>query len=61
MNATGYIEVLEAGLQSYLNSVDPKPRFMQDNDPKHTSRRAVKWIEDPIALTGGRHQLNPQI
>ena len=46
MNATGFIQVLEAGLVPYLNQVNPHPRFMQDNDPKHTSRRVGMWLED---------------
>uniref|UniRef100_A0A1X7UBN6 Tc1-like transposase DDE domain-containing protein n=1 Tax=Amphimedon queenslandica TaxID=400682 RepID=A0A1X7UBN6_AMPQE len=45
MNATGFIEVLNAGLVPYLNKVDSNPRFMQDNDPKHSSRRVASWME----------------
>lgn len=39
MNATGFIQVLESGLIPYMKEVDNNPRFMQDNDPKHTSNR----------------------
>ena len=46
MNGAGYIDVLKAGLIPYLNAVDNSPRFMQDNDPKHTSARVSYWIED---------------
>uniref|UniRef100_A0A1X7SXC3 Tc1-like transposase DDE domain-containing protein n=1 Tax=Amphimedon queenslandica TaxID=400682 RepID=A0A1X7SXC3_AMPQE len=45
MNATCFIEVLNAGLVPYLNKVDSNPRFMQDNDPKHSSRRVASWME----------------
>ena len=46
MNATGFIEVLTAGLVPYLRKVDTNPKFMQDNDPKHTSRRAGLWLDE---------------
>ena len=47
MNADGYVSVLETGL---LPSVGPlfrgqKYLFMQDNDPKHTSRRAREFFD----------------
>ena len=47
MNAEGYVSVLETGL---LPSVGPlfrgqKYLFMQDNDPKHTSRRAREFFD----------------
>ena len=44
MNAPGFIQVLEAGLLSYL-SVNPSVKFMQDNDPKHTSNAVKDWLE----------------
>ena len=43
MNATGFIEVLTTGLLTYLNTVNSNPRFMQDNDPKHTLGRVREW------------------
>ena len=46
MNAPGYIEVLESGLLPYIANVDSCPRFMQDNDPKHTSGLVGKWLVD---------------
>ena len=46
MNATGYINILEVGLKPFLRDVLPNALFMQDNDPKHTSGRAQKWIEN---------------
>ena len=45
MNAMGFIQVLESGLLPYLTNIDPNARFMQDNDPKHTSRAATEWLE----------------
>ncbi len=45
MNATGYINVLESGLIPYLNTINSNPRFMQDNDPKHTSARVGIWLQ----------------
>ncbi len=45
MNATGYINVLESGLIPYLNTINSNPRFMHDNDPKHTSTRVGIWLQ----------------
>jgi hypothetical protein len=45
MNASGFIEVLEAGLKPFMNTTIPNPRLMQDNDPKHTSNTARTWLE----------------
>lgn len=46
MNASGYIEVLQEGLLPYLETVNSEPRFMQDNDPKHTPARVGMWLEE---------------
>lgn len=41
MNAVGFIEVLEIpSIKAHRNT-----RFMQDNDPKHTSNRVGEWLE----------------
>uniref|UniRef100_A0A1X7V786 Tc1-like transposase DDE domain-containing protein n=1 Tax=Amphimedon queenslandica TaxID=400682 RepID=A0A1X7V786_AMPQE len=44
MNADGLIKVLEAGLLPYFR-VNQSAKLMQDNDPKHTSRKVKDWLE----------------
>ena len=39
MNADRYIEVLQQTLLPFLRAVLPQCRFMQDNAPRHTSRK----------------------
>ena len=46
MFATGFIEVLKAGLIPYYNEVNKKTRLMQESDPKHTSARVWLWFQD---------------
>ena len=46
MNATGFIEILEAGLIPYINVHSRSTRFMQDNDPKHALKRVGAWLEN---------------
>lgn len=61
MNADLYVEILQTGLLSFIQEELPDShRFMQDNDPKHTSRRASRFLSDEES-TGGKPHLNLQI
>ena len=44
MDADRYIEVLRQTLLSFLRDVLPQCRFMQDNAPMHTSRKAAEFF-----------------
>lgn len=47
MNAILFIQILDRTLLPFIEEVFPDGhRFMQDNDPKHTSKLGQKFLED---------------
>ena len=48
MDAEQYCDILENGLMESFEVLEMEEEwyFQQDNDPKHTSKKAKKWFED---------------
>ena len=47
MKAPLYVEILKKALLPFLEHVYPRGmRFMQNNDPKHTSKLAQNWMKE---------------
>ena len=60
MNAALYTDILENTLVPFVNDQFPDGhKFMQDNDPKHTSRQAQTFMEKKV-INWWRTPADPQ-
>ena len=55
MRAPLSAEILKETLFPFINHFCPDHRYMQDNDPKHTSRLVKAFFDSKDVNGGGRH------
>ena len=64
MDAVQYCEILDGGIvESFemLEMNEGQRYFQQDNDPKHTSKKATKWFEDNNIIVLGWPAQSPDL